>query len=137
MTTVKCDNTICTQNDNGICCSETIELIYDCCSEYNDITEGPEYQEEFWIRSQHEKDGPIVREQRHGKKVELCGLTFYTTDDIRSEKAKTQSRMTEATTGVACGCYSRIEERLDIIKKGMETIKTPLMELPIYERVSG
>lgn len=136
MTTINCENSSCTYNDNGICQAMAIDLSYDCWT-YEDITEGPEYQEEFWIRSQYEKDGPIVREQRHGKKVELCGLTFYTTDDIRTEKDKTQSRMTEATTGVACGCYARIEERLDIIKKGMETIKTPLMELPVYERVSG
>jgi hypothetical protein len=133
MTTVRCDSTECENNGSGICQLGTLQVEhYEGCYEYEDITEGPEYQDEFWTR---QKDGS--RKRYFGKKIEMCGMTFYTTNDVRTESDRNEALMTEASTGIGCGRYTLIEERIEQIKKCVAEIKKPLMELPIYERISG
>lgn len=135
MTTIKCEATECIWNEEKICKAESVEISeYTSCYTYEDITDGEEYQEEFWARQKDES-----RKLHHGKRIELCGLTFYTTDDIRTKEDRMSARMTEATTGIGCGPYGSIEERQDRVREAMksELIKVPLMELPIYEPVSG
>jgi hypothetical protein len=137
MAIVNCDNTKCLWCEREVCQAEKINLSsYGTCWTEEDITDGEEYQEEYWIRTKH-GDGTILRQQKHGKKVELCGLTFYTEDDIRTEKDRDQARMTEATTGYACVPYSKIEANIEHIKQEIAKVDIPLMDLPPYDLISG
>lgn len=102
MTDVKCEDWECWNNRLGQCQAERISLQGGSCEQYVDHREvAPEYQEQYFIACCKEVNGEKLRYrlEERGKRMELLGLTVFTSDDTRwgTEKA----RFTEARTGIA------------------------------------
>ena len=130
--TLYCDSNLCIFWQEGQCQRDELTLYDGECGEYQDITEGPDYNEEYFIACEHRpKDGgePIrYRKMRRGKAYTHDGMIFYTQDDIRF--GISGATFTEGYTGYLCKGDDLLNE--DSMKRILETRKIcpPVMSLP-------
>lgn len=128
---VNCQNEWCAYCSKDLVCTlEEIDLDQDgnCVSYqcYTDVSK--EYQNRFYKHMKSKKDGHGCKKECYGKKIELFGLVFFTTDDDRY--SPDEVGLTEEITGYYCGLLSELtEKRCDEIKERMNGI-TPVKDEP-------
>ena len=104
------------------------------CIDYEDVTDGPDYSETYWIACEwlplDGAGGVKYRQKRRGKMIEFEGLTLYTQDDIRDGIDADEITFTEARTGYRIKGSSLLDPvALNMIKKRYE-VTPDVMSLP-------
>ena len=127
-----CDSDKCVNCRNNTCQRGELTLYDGQCEEYEDITEGPDYQEEYFIACEYrpKDDGERIqyRQARKGKRVEIDGDVYYTQDDIRDGMAF--ARFTDAITGRLVSGKDLMSDIYAPLIKGKRKIMTPVMDMP-------
>lgn len=127
-----CDSSECVNCRRNTCQLGTLTLFSGECQEYEDVTKGPDYQEEYFIacrfRPEVDAEAFRYREKKKGKRVELRGVTFYTQEDIREGIGG--ARFTEAHTGFRVKGEDILDD--ERFKKVMKAVRTdlPVLMLP-------
>ena len=136
MPKVYCDSANCKFcNTNDECECEVVYLCGDSCGSYVDYAEqSPEYQEKYYAHIlEHEGKKEVhLKRLKYGKKYELLGYTFYTSNDDR--RGIDNCFFTEETSGV--GIYgaallngTNMEERM---RKALSQV-SPVSSLQDYD----
>lgn len=120
-----CDADKCENCRHGTCQLPSLTLYDGQCEEYEDITEGPDYQERYFIACEYKpkdcKPGESIRYRKlkKGKRVVREGVVFFTNDDIRD--GLNGAELTEARTGMLIqGEHIENAEAMRIILKMRE-----------------
>ncbi len=134
-----CDSSECVNCARGECQLKSLTLFSGACEEYEDVTKGPDYQEEYFIacryRAKNETPDFRYRTRRKGKRVELNGTVFYTKKDIR--EGIEGAMFTEAVTGFAVSGKDILNpERFAKVRKLMRT-ELPVEKLPWMDEHGG
>lgn len=129
---LRCDANLCIDCMDGQCQRVEVTLEDGYCLDYQDVTDGPDYNEPYFVACRYRpKDGGdliFYRKQQRGKAVEVEGMTFYTREDIRF--GWEHAWFTEAQTGYLCKGEDLLgEEGLEEIRKTREE-KPPVLSLP-------
>ncbi len=91
-----CDNIECTYCEYDNCILDAnVPIDTDYCRNFISVLTTPEYQEEYWICVKDKKKTYNERVLKHGIKIELYGLVFFSSENIKSE----DYRLTEKQTG--------------------------------------
>lgn len=127
-----CDLDKCVNCRHNTCQRGELTLYDGQCEEYEDITEGPDYQEEYFIACEcrSEDDGERIqyRQARKGKRVEIDGDVYYTRDDIRD--GIVGAAFTDAITGRLVGGKDLMSDIcVRMIKEKRKSV-TPVMDMP-------
>lgn len=127
-----CDSDKCVNCWSNTCQLGELMLYDGQCNEYEDITEGPDYQEEYFIACEYrpEGDGDRIqyRQARKGKRVVIDGDVYYTQDDIRYGVVFVQ--FTDAITGrLLSGKDLMSDIGARMIKEKRKNM-TPVMDMP-------
>lgn len=127
-----CDSDKCVNCRNNTCQRGELTLYDGQCEEYEDITEGPDYQEEYFIACEYrpEGDGDRIqyRQVRKGKRVEIDGDVYYTRDDIRDGIAF--AAFTDAITGRLLSGKDLLSDICVRMLKEKRGSMTPVMDMP-------
>lgn len=129
---LRCDSNLCIHCMDGQCQRVETTLEDGECLNYQDVTDGPDYNELYFEACCYNpKDGgePVFyRRQRRGKAVTVEGMTFYTRENIRF--GWKGARFTDEITGYLLkGENLTGEEGLEQIRK-MREEKPPVLSLP-------
>ena len=140
MTNVCCHNTDCVYIDiPDNCCTKNYITLDEYaeygCQDYTDFRSLPEYQEEYWITVNIEKDkNKFGRVKEYGKRLEINGVEVFTKSNIKL--ADEDIMLTDKETGYFCGSAKYVKGNWEkLLSKKEETKKKipNLMELPICE----
>lgn len=128
---LRCDSNLCIHCMDGQCQRVETTLEDGECLNYQDVTDGPDYNELYFEACCYNpKDGgePVFyRRQRRGKAVTVEGMTFYTRENISF--GWKGARFTDEITGYLLKGEDLTGEGLEQIRKTREE-KPPVLSLP-------
>ena len=120
MTTIYCTNTDCVHYDvNSFTCTQNAVTIGDGytygCDDYVHYADNKEYGEKHYIAVKVE--GKAAKAVKHGKKFEINGITFYTTDRTDNDSYTLTHERTGLNVGRRDMLAGRWDKFLEIEKK--------------------
>lgn len=120
---VKCYMRRCANCKDDKCSLNEIEIDENGCEMYISYTEvSDDYREVFYKHYKSRADGHACKKECHGKRIERCGLSFYTEDDDRFGPENVG--LTEEISGYYVGTLDKMtENRCEEIKNKLKDIE--------------
>ena len=82
-TIIHCSENYCINNTVSKCKLSEISIVGGYCDNFDDITDGEDYQHEYYKHIADRKTGNSYKRKCFGKRIEHEELVFYTSRDIR------------------------------------------------------
>ena len=83
-TIIYCDENYCVNNTTGKCELSEISIMNGHCSDFDDITDGEDYQHEYYKSIKHRAEDRVYKRKCRGKRIEHEEFVFYTSGDLRN-----------------------------------------------------
>lgn len=123
---VNCWNDECKYFQRGYCSLHTLTIDEDGeCDSFENYRDALEWQKPFWKRMIDRDNNRICRVQYRGKEFEVKGRKFFV------ESNGDFADVTDAKTGLLCGQFQHIENRIDKIIEMGDVVEPLLESLPI------
>ena len=128
---VECGRTTCKHNFCSECYEYSISIDeYGDCENFEDYRHTQEYSHKFYRAVKPDENSPMSKKADWGKKYEINGYTFFTTDNTSFPEAEAVAILTESRTGANVGGLSFVKEHFEELRKGIDAHKIDVESLP-------